>query len=226
MKISKSSLGIFQSCKRKYFYGILGYEREFDEESERIMTYGKEFHKILEDYNQSTINSSDNLKVPLKYLDLFNAYKVFVEKLYIDGWKIFGYEMALSNANITGIIDLILKNGDDYLIIDYKTIIKMNDFNSQKYSNELAIYKHLLSESLNIPFDKIKTAIVRLVQNGTDIDINFVEIDKLITSNVLENVDYIDNFISNNSRIDEYEMVDKLKMGYTCRYCEFYKICK
>ncbi len=59
--------------------------------------------------------------------------------------------------NFTGKIDSVFSNGEEYLIVDWKTD-KSADYSSN-HRQQLELYKRMLSQSKNIPLDKIKVAI-------------------------------------------------------------------
>ena len=61
------------------------------------------------------------------------------------------------NIKFFGKIDAIFKNGEYYLIVDWKT--DRDDSNDSKYRQQLDAYKRAYSIKHGIPLDKIKTAI-------------------------------------------------------------------
>jgi len=118
---SYSALKQYQNCPKQYYeikvaqnYTIIPSEK---------MIYGTEVHKALEDYVK------DGKELALNYL----RFKSIVDELIaIPGTKYPEYEMALTKDRnvcafddpgrwVRGIVDLLIVDGENAYIIDYKT---------------------------------------------------------------------------------------------------------
>jgi DNA helicase II / ATP-dependent DNA helicase PcrA len=62
-----------------------------------------------------------------------------------------------SGLNFKGFIDAIFKNGDEYLIVDWKT--DSSDSRAPNHRQQLEAYKRAYSQIHGIPLEKIKVAI-------------------------------------------------------------------
>ena len=118
---SFSSLKQFTNCAKQYqeIKVLKNYEIS---ETEQIK-YGKEVHKALEDYVRDNVPLPKNYQRFQKYMD---------DLMSIPGTKYPEYEMALKKENepcafddetrwVRGIADLLIVNGKDAFIVDYKT---------------------------------------------------------------------------------------------------------
>ena len=225
--ISKSSLGTFESCKRKYFYSLLGFKTELNE----YMKYGLDFHSIIEKYNKNLIKNDDSIpSMNEKFRGNFYSYKKFLDNLKEIGYNKVPYscELPISYEQFFGYIDVIFTNDkDEYLIADFKTIPNFREFSEDKYKMELVFYAYVFSKMKNIPLNKIKTVLLRFEQNGKNSDINFIDIDEISVTYYMNIAEKMKDFINNSKgKIEEFPMVDLNKSSYTCKYCDFYKICK
>lgn len=225
--ISKSSLGTFESCKRKYFYSLIGFKTAPNE----YMKYGLDFHNIIEKYNKNLIkNDEKDIIVNEEYKGNLESYKKFLNELVNMGYKRIPYacEFPISYNQYFGFIDVIFSNDNgEYLIADFKTIPKFTEFSEDKYKLELTFYKYVFSNVKNIPLDKIKTALVRFEQKGFMSDFHLVDIDEIDITYYMNIAENMKNFINNSTgKIEEFPMVDVSKSSSTCKYCDYYKICK
>lgn len=120
-KWSYSSLSLFKQCPRKYHR--LRVVKDIKQEDNTALIYGKEAHKVAEDYvRQDTV-------IPEKFRYL-EPYLNILKKL--EGSKLCEHEMGLTkdlepcgfkdkNYWWRGIADLIVHHKDTAYVIDYKT---------------------------------------------------------------------------------------------------------
>lgn len=118
---SYSSLKQYQNCPRQY-HEIRVLKNYTVKENEAMM-YGKEVHKALEDYVRDGVALAKN----------YQRFKGMVDALInIKGEKLCEYEMALTYNKepcdfhaehrwVRGIADLVIVDGDQAYIVDYKT---------------------------------------------------------------------------------------------------------
>lgn len=227
-RISKSSLGVYLSCNRKYYYSLVGFEIT----PNKYMQYGTEFHEIIENYNKNLMLNKEN-KEPknLNYRNNLNSYKKFLNLLDSKGYEKIPYrcEMPVKYEQYFGFIDVIFTNKktDKFLIIDLKTIPKFTLFDENKYKQELAFYTYIFSKMNNIDIKNIETALLRFEQNGEQFDENFIKITEYDIYSTFIMVNEMKNKINTSTgSIDDFKMIDTSKNSYTCKYCDYFNICE
>ena len=85
------------------------------------------------------------------------SYPEFVEtepKIVIPISRVFQTD---SDLNFEGFLDAVFRNGDDYMIVDWKT--DMNEGRASKHRQQLEAYRRAYSALNDIPLEKIKVAI-------------------------------------------------------------------
>ncbi len=224
--VSKSTFGTFNSCERKYYYSQL----EFKIVPNKYMQYGLDFHVLLEKYNKIEISDYEKpqktIKVPEKFKVQFDNYIKIISKLKSEGWRIQATEIRLSYENITGIIDLVMAKENKYLIVDFKTIPRFNQFDASKYEPEMLIYSYLFEKSNNINTNNIELAIFRFEQEGENYDINYIENDVLKRHFWIESVNLMHEKITKSiGSIKDFPKIDINNKGFVCKYCDFFDIC-
>ena len=224
-KISKSSYLTYLDCKRKYYYSLVGYIQETNE----MMMYGLDFHKVLEDYNKKLMTGED-YKCPKKFESNFEAYNIMRGMLEEKGYQKVpvASELKLMSGDIYGIIDCVFYNPNGkYMVIDYKTVMKVGKFDSEKYKPEMMLYAFIYAANKNIELKSISTGIMRFEQNGTGFDFNEIPVDEDYINELITDIGRMDDFIKNSSGdISEFPMVDETKSSFSCRYCNYNKVCK
>ena len=120
-KWSYSSLSLFKQCPRKYYR--LRVKKDIPQEENQAMFYGKEAHKVAENYVREGVAIPGRFTYLKPYLNNFKG---------MEGEKLCEYEMGLTkdlepcgfrseNYWWRGIADLIIKNQDVAHVVDYKT---------------------------------------------------------------------------------------------------------
>jgi len=228
-EVSKSSLGAFLQCKRRFYYSVLGYEQEENE----YMKYGTEFHELIEDYNNMLIkNQGDGFqfKVPSKYQGNFEGYKLALNEIEKMGYNKIPYaaELPIVFDSLFGYIDVVFEGKDNhFLIIDLKTIPTFNEWDEGKYYQELYIYAYMFANTHKIPITNIEIGIIRFEQNGTKWDLNKIDINDALLELTLSLVNNMDNFLkTTNGSIEQFPKVDDNKNSFVCKSCPYFKICK
>lgn len=223
-KISKSSYLTFLDCRRKYYYSLMGYAYEANE----MMQYGLDFHKVLEDYNKNLMKG-ESYKCPKKFEDNFDAYNKIISKLVEAGYQSvpIASELKLISGILYGIIDCVFYHpSGKYLVIDYKTVGKIGGFDTEKYKPEMMLYAQLYATIKKIPIESISTGIIRFEQNGKGYDFNEIPVDLEYINNLLNDINKMDEFIKNSTGdISEFPKVDETKTCFSCRYCNYNKVC-
>ena len=120
-KWSYSALTLFQQCPRKYYR--LRVEKDIKQESSHALIYGKEAHRVAEDYIRDDTAIPARFSFLTPYLDIFKN---------MEGDKLCEHEMGLTKELEPcgfkdkeywwrGIADLIIIDDDNAYVVDYKT---------------------------------------------------------------------------------------------------------
>lgn len=124
------------------------------------MEFGKNIHSIAEDYlngkeiivDESNKNQFENLKSFILEIKKDYPEFVFAEKKFVRTVKeLFSID---SNIKFSGVFDAVFKNGNNYLIVDWKT--DKTTENAFKHRQQLMIYKKALALELGIAEENIK----------------------------------------------------------------------
>jgi CRISPR/Cas system-associated exonuclease Cas4 (RecB family) len=118
---SFSSLKDFINCPKQYYH--IKVAKDFEKKTTHQMLYGTEVHKACEDYVRDGTPLAKNYERFKPQLDAL---------LTIDGQKYCEHEMALTEDFkpcafdsdtrwVRGIVDLLIVDGADAYIVDYKT---------------------------------------------------------------------------------------------------------
>lgn len=163
----------------------------------------------------------------LKELKFFDRFKE---------WEVIGVEQELyeplyqnetHDIYFKGIVDLILKKGDEYLILDWKSALKPWDLEKKKqdrgFFRQLALYKHFFAKKHGIPLDKIQTRFVALVRDPASVQQYDIEVS---TDFMVETVLDIQRTVKEIINLDFTSLL-KAKHDPTnkpnCTYCIFNK---
>lgn len=120
-KWSFSRLKSFEQCPKQFYHVKVA--REYEEPETEAMLYGSEFHKACEDYVR------DRIPIPKKFDYIKPTLDALIAK---DGEKLCEYKMGVTqdlepctffaeNVWWRGIADLVILNGEEATVIDYKT---------------------------------------------------------------------------------------------------------
>ena len=118
---SFSSLKDFINCPKQYYHTKVA--KDFEKKTTHQMLYGTEVHKACEDYVRDGVRLAKNYERFKPQLDAL---------LEIGGTKYCEHEMALTKDQepcafdsdtrwVRGIVDLLIVDGADAYIVDYKT---------------------------------------------------------------------------------------------------------
>jgi CRISPR/Cas system-associated exonuclease Cas4 (RecB family) len=230
-RISKSSLITFLSCKRKYYYDLLGYPMKLTD----ALIYGTKFHELVNQYNESLIKGIEfSKRISEEYRETFGAFKDgFLNQLYMDGYdkKPFLTEKLYEYGHFKGIIDAVyyseIKN--KYLIIDYKTVPFLNHdrFDRDKYKLELYLYCYLFMNNKKINLENINVGISRFEQKTAKWDLNIIDMYNNEMEEALKEGENMYQLLENtDGNIADFPQVDVKKENKVCKYCNYYDICK
>lgn len=121
---SYSSLKTFQQCPKKYYH--LKVAKDVKDDGSEATIYGKELHKVAEDYVRDNVPIPERFKFIQKTIDALKN---------IPGEKHTEIELGVSNRDgklsacgfydkdawYRGIADLLIINGDEGYLVDYKS---------------------------------------------------------------------------------------------------------
>lgn len=161
--------------------------------------YEKTFAKYLEEEsNATTVKSYFGRQfikqgtALLKELNFFDRYK---------DWEVVGVEIQLfeplytdeeKEVSFKGFIDLVLKKGDQYLILDWKSAMKPWDIDKKQedksFFGQLALYKHFFATKHNIPLENITTRFVTLARDPINVQQYEINLSNEFMSFMLDDV--------------------------------------
>jgi hypothetical protein len=254
--ISFSEYRLYSSCAFKHaLIKQLGYS----EESNEFLVFGSALHAAIEEvinkkhnkilyekvFTQHLENESNPTTVKsyfgrqfvtqgtalLKELNFFDRYKDWevvgveheiYEALYTDGEKTISFK---------GIVDLILKKGDKYMILDWKSAMKPWDIDKKKedkgFFGQLALYKHFYAVKMGIPLENISTRFVALARAPINVQQYEINISDEFMADILEDIKRVAREIGTSTIgiAPKAKHSGRSDASYTCNYCPFKKMC-
>lgn len=141
--ISFSSISSVEFCERRYFYEYVAMRRVSP--TPEYFVKGTVFHHIASRfYNTSSTRTklvpksvTRRVKNEASLAHIYNAAQLLVENAW-DGWSVVGTELAFvfdmhnDLPPFIGIIDLLLKKGKAYAVIDHKTGKTFNELDKHQ----------------------------------------------------------------------------------------------
>ena len=171
---SVSRVKCFQSCPLQYKYKYVdGWKTSATKYSDDIQK-GLALHETFEHFPETTLEDASallhkNLEkypvnhelYPLEILETgvkryYHFWNSFVKPLLDDGYKATKETWMrgnISNQPFIGALDLLLKKGDDTIIIDYKTASSMS---ASSYKEQLLVYTYLNNNDLSVAAEKTR----------------------------------------------------------------------
>ena len=160
---SYSSLKTFQQCPKKYYH--LKVAKDVKDDGSEATIYGKELHKVAEDYVRNNVPIPERFKFIQKTVD---ALKNIPGEKHTEielgvtntGGKLSACGFYDKNAWYRGIADLLIINGDEGYLVDYKSS------KNAKYADLKQL--DLLAAAVFIHFPDIKSlksALIFVVSN-------------------------------------------------------------
>ena len=121
---SYSSLKTFQQCPKKYYH--LKVAKDIVDDGSEATVYGKELHKAAEDYVRDNVPIPPQfafIKATLDALKNIQGEKLCEIELGVanNGGKLSACGFNDKNAWYRGIADLLIINGDEGYLVDYKS---------------------------------------------------------------------------------------------------------
>ncbi len=211
MIISPAMLKTIEECPRKYFYMYV--DKISLPQNKKLFERGKNIHAIASYF----IKGFDVAKLEEA---LTSTEKEIWE--YLKNTKYFSYEFINSEYQISfkldenwfgGRLDALVKNGDDYYILDYKTgaIPKNPEYDYQTMIYLLAVDRLLNPKykSLNFVYLDLKNKDEKFIKFSDDFREKYEENLKKVAEKI--------KIAQNSPKI--------LKQGNKCN-CDYYKFCK
>lgn len=162
IRLSKSGVQQYKSCPFSYY--LLNVEKLVPEVKPAAMERGSIIHKMFEEFFATpgrTVKEKTNLYLKSnQHLSITNAtpFKNFIFWVYgrEKAGKDFMPHMVEKKLydeenDIVGVVDCVIKNNEEYTLIDFKT---GNAHNLADYRFELAVYAHLLKKLKGINVSK------------------------------------------------------------------------
>jgi hypothetical protein len=198
--------------------------------------YEKTFARYLEEESNGAIVKSyfgrqfiTQGTALLKALDFFERYK---------DWEVVGVEDQLyeplytddeKEVNFKGIVDLILKKDDKYLIIDWKSAMKPWDIDKKQedksFFGQLALYKHFFASKHGIPLENISTRFVTLARDPVNIQQYEINISDEFMKFMVDDVMRVAKEIGtiDKGKLPKAKHSGKPEAKQTCAWCPFNK---
>ena len=156
---------------------------------------------------------------------ILSVEAVKTTKEYFPDWEVFSAEEMIyepieeRNYNFKGVVDLILKKDDKYILIDWKTCSW--GWDSRRKSDKMTVYqlsyyKNFFSKKYNIPLKNIETYFILLKRTAKK---NIVELFRV--TNGQKRLDNSAKLLKN--AITNIENGVNIKNRLSCNYCEFKK---
>ncbi|MCL5730639.1 MAG: ATP-dependent helicase [Candidatus Thermoplasmatota archaeon] len=141
-------------------YNILGISSQ-----SRAMVRGTAVHAIAE-----AISKGEQVEIDPDMIGYAENIKSILERLKNSYPTVLGSEISMvfpmnevfeiaDNLNFKGKADLVLTNGDKYLVLDWKTSKKENSTTNSEYNIQLESYRRLLAKHLSVNLDQIEAAV-------------------------------------------------------------------
>jgi hypothetical protein len=202
---SFSSLKDYINCPKQYYHTKVA--KDYVKKATEHMLYGTEVHKACEDYVCKGTPLAKNYQRFQKPLDAL---------LELDGDRYCEYEMALTRDRqpcafdsdtrwVRGIVDLLVVDGADAYIVDYKT-------GSNRYPDPKQLKLMALMTYAHFPqVERVKAGLL-FVMHNTFINEEYTrdQVDKL-WSNFLPHLDQLEMSYANNMWM--------AKPGGLCGWC-------
>jgi RecB family exonuclease len=235
---SASRLKTWLSCKRKYYYRYL---RQIPQKQEQEIDEGAFLHRLLhrifekEDHYETVESMQKAIDVAMASLlsdpDAATRYRMELwrKKLegfvraqiahFAEGWRVAEREYEIlgeiGGLRFTGRIDRIDRQGDETLVIDYKSG-SIEEANRKKNFENLSDFQMSIYDRLLAPrFTKRTMAFVQLFEEGRTSEITALEEKTSLLEEHIEALMKTDTFVA--------ERCEDLRR---CHYCEFALVCE
>ncbi len=211
MIISPAMLKIIEECPRKYFYMYM--DKISLPQNKKLFEKGKNIHAIASYFIKNFDVSKLENALTTEEKDIWK---------YLKNTKYFGYEFINSEYQISfklddnwfgGRLDALVKNKEDYYILDYKTgaIPKNPEFDFQTMIYLLAVDRLLNQKykSLNFVYLDLKNKDEKIINFSDDFKQKYEENLKKVAK-----------------KIEISQSFQKISnQGNKCN-CDYYKFCK
>lgn len=252
--ISFSEYRLYVGCAFKH---ALQYRLDHEEQTNEFLVFGSALHSAIEEIVVKKPNKILYEKVFNKHLEVeSNAITVksyFGRQFSAQGtnilkelnfferfkdWEVVGvedqiieplFEDADGQFSFKGVIDLVLKKGDEYLILDWKSASRPWDVEKKKedkgFWGQLALYKHFYSQKHNIPLDKITTRFVALARDPINVQQYEVKVSDEFREFIVADLTRAAKEIKLQKPFEDLEKAKFSAMGTAaCQYCQFNKV--
>lgn len=254
--ISFSEYRLYASCAfRHSLEKHLGYEQTSNE----FLMFGSALHSSIEEIVNRKLNRILFEKTFTKFLEQESnsaTIKSYFGRQWIKqgtailleldffvrfkDWEVVGVEYPLyeplyttdeKEVNFKGVIDLVLKNGDKYLIVDWKSAMKPWDIKKKQedktFFGQLALYKHFYASKFGIPLENITTRFVALAREPINVQQYEVNISDEFMTFMVEDVKRVAREIGtiDQGKLPKCKHSGRVDTKQTCGWCPFSKLC-
>jgi predicted RecB family nuclease len=180
---------------------------------------------FTEESNRLQLERDKNWDAFYKQGLLLSVEAVDITKQHFHDWEVFSAEEMIyqpieqKKYNFKGIVDLILKKGDKYILIDWKTCSW--GWDARRKSDKMTVYqlsyyKNFFAKKHNIPLKNVETYFILLKRTAKK---NIVELFRV--TNGQKRLDNSAKLLKN--AITNIENGVNIKNRLSCNYCEFKK---
>ena len=235
-RLSASAIGAYDWCPKKFKLQYIDKEKS-DVEVPHLIK-GKEIHAYFEDYYNS-LDTYDTITEKtivehaptiseekyLKYKEHIDNFVDFNKNVFVsleDGKKIYFKPVAVEeklydeNLNLVGVIDAVYTDGDNVLVLDYKTGKASTSI--AQYRNQLAGYKHLW-DMFNPEMKATHWGIFFSGQKATNKN---PLIEKANDKHMVAMYDKLET----TRQLIEKEVFPETKNTWACQHCDLFAKCK
>lgn len=211
LRFSKSKLGDYENCPRKYYlknFTLMGQQRPEFEPS--YLTDGKDCHEYYERYNLGT-EAEFNKSNPFISANIANFHSLLT--LYGLDRAVYAerkdYEPEL---DLVTVIDAVYEKDGKYILIDYKTG-KFHSFKMTEMRFELYLYVYAAQKHLGIIISEMGMFYTQFPESS------FVEkvSQKRVASAIVKYKKYVENIRA---------LKFPRKRNPLCKYCDFIHCCE
>lgn len=159
-RISHSEITTYLDCQKKW---KLVYQDHIKLTNPHFI-FGEMAHKVLETREIPAEELYPELKEFFGITNWHNYFTFVLSEIdsFTKDYEIFGRELKVQNKYIKGIIDLVLKKDNTYVLCDYKFSTGIKDYVDLAIDEQLYIYAVLFAQTYNISLENIEICYISI----------------------------------------------------------------
>lgn len=158
--VSHSEITSYLDCQKKWKLEYIDKIRV----SNNHFEFGEMAHKVMETREIPDESLYPELKEAFNINSWKNYFSTILNELdaFTNDYEIVGREIKVGNNIIKGVIDLVLKKGNKYMICDYKFSTSVKDYTDLYLDEQMYIYAYLFCEEHKISLDDIELCYINI----------------------------------------------------------------